>query len=66
MWINFEKDNVHRLLGETENCVRSLMKAVDILRVTHGTNTQFTKELLVKLEEARAEASFKLKTFDED
>ncbi|XP_048494161.1 histone-lysine N-methyltransferase ASHR1 [Beta vulgaris subsp. vulgaris] len=54
------------LLGETENCVRSLMKAVDILRVTHGTNTQFTKELLVKLEEARAEASFKLKTFDED
>ncbi|XP_021737875.1 histone-lysine N-methyltransferase ASHR1-like isoform X1 [Chenopodium quinoa] len=54
------------LLGETANCVRSLTKAVDILRLTHGTNTPFIKELLFKLEEARAEASFKLKPLDED
>lgn len=54
------------LLGETENSVRSLTKALDILRVTHGTNTPFIKELIVKLEEARAEASFKLNSLDED
>ncbi|KAL2893175.1 Histone-lysine N-methyltransferase ASHR1 [Bienertia sinuspersici] len=54
------------LLGETQNCVRSLSKALDILRVTHGANTAFTKELAVKLEEARAEASFKLNPLDED
>lgn len=54
------------LLGETANCVRSLTKALDILRLTHGTNTPFMKELLYKLEEARAEASFKLKSLVED
>lgn len=54
------------LLGETYNSVRSLTKALDILRVTHGINTPFMKELLVKLEEARAEASYKLKPIDED
>uniref|UniRef100_A0A803L098 Histone-lysine N-methyltransferase ASHR1 n=1 Tax=Chenopodium quinoa TaxID=63459 RepID=A0A803L098_CHEQI len=54
------------LLGETANCVRSLTKALDILRLTHGTNTPFMKELLYKLEEARAEASFKLKPLVED
>lgn len=42
------------------------MKALDILRVTHGTNTSFMKELLFRLEEARAEASYKLKHADED
>ncbi|XP_057728576.1 histone-lysine N-methyltransferase ASHR1 isoform X2 [Arachis stenosperma] len=46
-------------LGETEEAVKSLTKAVDILRITHGTNTHFVKELLMKLEEARAEASYK-------
>ncbi|KAL9245528.1 hypothetical protein vseg_019171 [Gypsophila vaccaria] len=54
------------LLGETENSVRSLTNAVDILRVTHGTNTPFMKELLIKLDEARAEARFKLEPVDED
>ncbi|XP_061357937.1 histone-lysine N-methyltransferase ASHR1 [Gastrolobium bilobum] len=44
-------------LRETEEAVKSLTKAVDILRITHGTNTPFMKELLMKLEEARAEAS---------
>ncbi|RDY10442.1 Histone-lysine N-methyltransferase ASHR1, partial [Mucuna pruriens] len=47
-------------LGDTEEAVKSLAKAVDILRITHGTNTHFMKELLMKLEEARAEASYKL------
>ncbi|XLR32740.1 hypothetical protein S83_060640 [Arachis hypogaea] len=46
-------------LGETEDAVKSLTKAVDILRITHGTNTHFVTELLMKLEEARAEASYK-------
>ncbi|GMH00279.1 hypothetical protein Nepgr_002118 [Nepenthes gracilis] len=49
------------LLGDTENSIKSFTKALDILRITHGTNTPFMKELLIKLEEARAEASFKLK-----
>ncbi|XP_021285132.1 histone-lysine N-methyltransferase ASHR1-like isoform X2 [Herrania umbratica] len=48
------------LLGETDDAIKSLTKAVDILRITHGTNTPFMKELLMKLEEARAEASYKL------
>ncbi|XP_044510707.1 histone-lysine N-methyltransferase ASHR1 isoform X2 [Mangifera indica] len=47
------------LLGETENAIKSLTKAVDVLRITHGTNSLFFKELLMKLEEARAEASYK-------
>ncbi|KAL2339833.1 hypothetical protein Fmac_007773 [Flemingia macrophylla] len=47
-------------LGHTEEAVKSLTKAMDILRITHGTNTIFMKELLMKLDEARAEASYKL------
>ncbi|KAE8077407.1 hypothetical protein FH972_015974 [Carpinus fangiana] len=53
------------LLGDTESAIKSLSKAVDILRVTHGTNTPFMKELVLKLEEARAEASYKLSSKDE-
>ncbi|TYJ45853.1 hypothetical protein E1A91_A02G084200v1 [Gossypium mustelinum] len=48
------------LLGETDDAIKSFTKAVDILRITHGTSTPFMKELLMKLEEARAEALFKL------
>lgn len=48
------------LLGETEAAVRSLTKALDILRITHGTKTPFMMELVSKLEEARAEASYML------
>ncbi|XP_052201558.1 histone-lysine N-methyltransferase ASHR1 isoform X3 [Diospyros lotus] len=48
------------LLGDTENAMKSLTKAVDVLRISHGTNTSFMKELLTKVEEARAEASYKL------
>uniref|UniRef100_A0A2P2KVZ2 Histone-lysine N-methyltransferase ASHR1 isoform X2 n=1 Tax=Rhizophora mucronata TaxID=61149 RepID=A0A2P2KVZ2_RHIMU len=47
------------LLGETQDAIKSLTRAVDILRITHGTNTPFMKELLMKLEEAHAEASYK-------
>ncbi|KAH9605634.1 hypothetical protein KSS87_003039 [Heliosperma pusillum] len=54
------------LLGETENSVKSLTKALDTLRVTHGTSTPFMKELLAKLDEARAEARFKLQHINED
>lgn len=50
----------YRLLGDTENAIKSLSKAVDILRITHGMNTPFMKELSIKLEEARAEASYML------
>ncbi|XP_062146363.1 histone-lysine N-methyltransferase ASHR1 [Alnus glutinosa] len=53
------------LLGDTEGAIQSLTKAVDILRVTHGTNTPFMKDLLLKLEEARAEASYKVSYKDE-
>ncbi|XP_059590963.1 histone-lysine N-methyltransferase ASHR1 isoform X6 [Vitis vinifera] len=52
------------LLGETEDAVKSLTKAADILQITHGTNTPFMKELLFKLEEARAEASHKRSSKD--
>ncbi|GMN39708.1 hypothetical protein TIFTF001_008947 [Ficus carica] len=48
------------LLGDTENAVESLTNAVDILRITHGTTSPFMKELFLKLDEARAEASYKL------
>ena len=51
--------NFCRLLGETEDAVKSLTKAADILQITHGTNTSFMKELLLKLEEARAEVAYK-------
>ncbi|EPS73138.1 hypothetical protein M569_01616, partial [Genlisea aurea] len=44
------------LLGETEAAIRSLTKAWDILRITHGTKTGFTAELVGMLEEARAYA----------
>ncbi|KAM5564144.1 histone-lysine N-methyltransferase ASHR1-like [Rosa sericea] len=44
------------LLGETDDAVKSLTKAVDILRITHGTSTAFMKDLFRRLEEARAEA----------
>lgn len=47
------------LLGDTAEAVKSLSQAVDILRITHGTNTHFVKELLMKLDEARFEASYK-------
>ncbi|KAG5524987.1 hypothetical protein RHGRI_031612 [Rhododendron griersonianum] len=48
------------LLGDTDNAIKSLSKAMDILRITHGMNTPFMKELSIKLEEAHAEASYKL------
>ncbi|KAK0576617.1 hypothetical protein LWI29_020596 [Acer saccharum] len=53
------------LLGDTENTIKSLTKAVDILRITHGTSSLFMKELLMKLEEAHAEASYKLSSIDD-
>lgn len=53
------------LLGDTVNAIKSLTKAIDILRVTHGTNTEFVRELVMKLEEARAEASHNLSCADE-
>ncbi|CAM8939444.1 unnamed protein product [Rhodiola kirilowii] len=52
-------------LGETDDAVKSLTKAADILRITHGTKTQFMKELLFKLEEARAEACHKRTSYSE-
>lgn len=54
-----------RLLGYTDDAIKSLGKAVNILRVTHGTGTPFMKELTMKLEEACAEASYKLAHTDE-
>lgn len=45
----------YRLLGETEEAVRSLTKALDVLRVTHGVKSPFMMELMSKVEEARAE-----------
>lgn len=48
------------LLGQTEEAVSSLIKAYDILRISHGTSTPFMKDLSEKLDEARAEASYKL------
>lgn len=52
-------------LGDTEEAIKSLTKAVDILRITHGTKTPLVKELLMMLEEARAEASYKLSSKEE-
>ncbi|KZV33046.1 histone-lysine N-methyltransferase ASHR1-like [Dorcoceras hygrometricum] len=49
------------LLGDTEEAVKSLTKAWDALRITHGTKTPFMMELASKLEEAHAEASYKLR-----
>ncbi|RLN17749.1 histone-lysine N-methyltransferase ASHR1 [Panicum miliaceum] len=48
------------LLECTEDALKSLTRAADILRITHGTKSQFMKELFGKLEEARAEVSFRL------
>lgn len=47
-------------LVQTEEAVQSLSKAADILQITHGMNTPFVRDLLMKLEEAQAEASYKL------
>lgn len=49
-----------RLLEFTEDALKSLTRAADILKVTHGVKSQFMKELFGKLEEARAEVSFRL------
>lgn len=54
-----------RWLGETEEAYRSLAKAAEVLRITHGTYTTFMKELFVKLEEARAELSYKISSKEE-
>uniref|UniRef100_A0A0E0KHZ6 MYND-type domain-containing protein n=1 Tax=Oryza punctata TaxID=4537 RepID=A0A0E0KHZ6_ORYPU len=53
------------LLEYTEDALKSLTRAADILRITHGTKSEFMKELLGKLEEVRAEASFRLSAGDE-
>ncbi|KAA8538546.1 hypothetical protein F0562_028154 [Nyssa sinensis] len=53
------------LLGDTGDAIKSLTKAVDILRITHGTNTPFMKDLLSKLEETCAEASYNLSSKDD-
>ncbi|XP_022880187.1 histone-lysine N-methyltransferase ASHR1 isoform X2 [Olea europaea var. sylvestris] len=54
------------LLGETEEAVKSLTKAFNVLRITHGTKTPFMMELLSKLDEARAEVSYKRSSQNED
>ncbi|KAK6132378.1 hypothetical protein DH2020_033869 [Rehmannia glutinosa] len=61
-----DNSDLLELLGETEAAVKSLTKALDILRITHGTKTPFMLELLSKLEEARAEASYMLRSQNED
>ncbi|KAJ1293970.1 hypothetical protein BS78_01G111000 [Paspalum vaginatum] len=48
------------LLEYTEDALKSLTRAADILKITHGTKSQFMKELFGKLEEARAEVSFRI------
>ncbi|KAG8062260.1 hypothetical protein GUJ93_ZPchr0003g16474 [Zizania palustris] len=48
------------LLEYTEDALKSLTRAADVLRITHGPKSEFMKELLGRLEEARAEASFRL------
>nr|XP_020190671.1 histone-lysine N-methyltransferase ASHR1 isoform X3 [Aegilops tauschii subsp. strangulata] len=53
------------LLEYTEDALKSLTRAADVLRITHGTQSQFMKELFGKLEEARAEVSFRLSSGDE-
>ncbi|KAI3990982.1 hypothetical protein MKX01_026166 [Papaver californicum] len=47
-------------LGDTEDAIKSLTKAVYVLQTTHGTNTPFMRDLLVRLDAARAEAAHKL------
>nr|XP_043607431.1 histone-lysine N-methyltransferase ASHR1 [Erigeron canadensis] len=53
------------LLGYTKEAIKSLTQAVDVLRITHGTTAPFMKDLIAKLEEARAEASYKLLSMDD-
>ncbi|KAJ6735776.1 HISTONE-LYSINE N-METHYLTRANSFERASE ASHR1 [Salix viminalis] len=53
------------LLGYTEDAIKSLTRSIDILRITHGTNSPFMKELMMKLDEAHAEASYNLSSKDE-
>ncbi|KAI4367111.1 hypothetical protein MLD38_022882 [Melastoma candidum] len=48
------------LLGESDDAIKSLSKAVDILRVTHRANSAFVNDLVSRLDEARAEAYYKL------
>ncbi|MQL71477.1 hypothetical protein Taro_003800 [Colocasia esculenta] len=48
------------LLEHTEEAFKLFTKAVDVLRITHGTSTLFMKELLSRMEEARAEASYRV------
>ncbi|PKU70842.1 Histone-lysine N-methyltransferase ASHR1 [Dendrobium catenatum] len=53
------------LLEQTEDALKSFTKAVEILRITHGTSTPFMKELFSKLDEARAEHCYKLSAKDD-
>ncbi|KAJ9567016.1 hypothetical protein OSB04_002982 [Centaurea solstitialis] len=53
------------LLGYTKEAIKSLTQAVDVLCITHGTSSPFMKDLIIKLEEARAEASFKLSSMND-
>ncbi|XP_051123836.1 histone-lysine N-methyltransferase ASHR1 isoform X2 [Andrographis paniculata] len=43
---------------DAEGAARSLTKALDVLRITHGARSGFVMELHAQLEEARAEASY--------
>lgn len=47
------------LLEFTEDALKSFTKAIEILGITHGTDTPFMRELSSKLDEARAEAAYK-------
>lgn len=53
------------LLGHTKEAIKSLTQALDVLQITHGTTTPFMKDLIAKLDEARAEASYKLSSIDD-
>jgi len=44
------------LLGQTNEALQPYTKALDVLRITHGTTTPFMRELLLKIEEANADA----------
>ncbi|KAL6637067.1 hypothetical protein ACP70R_024639 [Stipagrostis hirtigluma subsp. patula] len=52
------------LLECTDDALKSLTRAADILRITHGTKSQFMDELFGRLEEARAEVSYRLSSRD--
>ncbi|KAK1301368.1 Histone-lysine N-methyltransferase ASHR1 [Acorus calamus] len=51
-------------LEDAENALKSLTKAVDILRITHGSNTSFMRDLFNLLDEVRAEATHRLSVND--